>query len=245
MTKEAERLFMQKLGEEGWAHSLNKPFSEPGCWSNLVTMGFMMSQLPEPPARILDLGCGGGWSSRFFAQRGYSVTGQDICADMVRIGEEGRDRNPVPLDLNFIVSDYESLALENEFDAAFFIDSLHHAEDELAAIRSAYRALKPGGILMTREPGEGHSEAPWSIAAVEEYGVTERDMPPHLIIRRGLEVGFTSYRVFPAPEEMKDIFFRPRTPRIFGRLAPKLAFKGARLALRPSRKNGAIMLLRK
>ena len=208
-------------------------------------MGFMMSQLPLPPARILDLGCGGGWSSRFFAMRGYSVVGQDICDDMVRIGEQGRERNPYPLDLRFVVSDYESLAFDNEFDAAFFIDSLHHAEDELAAIRSAYRALKPGGILMTREPGEGHSEMPWSIAAIEQFGVTERDMPPHLIIRRGLEVGFKSYRVFPAAEDLKEAFFRPRTPRIFGRLAPKLAWKAAQLALRPDRRNCAIVLLRK
>ena len=44
-------------------------------------MGF----LPDPPARILDMGCGGGWTSIFFAKRGYEVVGQDISQDMIDV----------------------------------------------------------------------------------------------------------------------------------------------------------------
>ena len=81
-----------------------------------------------------------------------------------------------------------------EFDAALFYDALHHAENERAALAATYEALRPGGVCITVEPGEGHGVASAGIAA--ELGVTEKDMPPHHIIAVGREVGFRRFRVY-------------------------------------------------
>jgi hypothetical protein len=57
-----------------------------------------------------------------------------------------------------------------------------------------YRALRPGGIVITHEPGAGHSKSPDSIRAMELYGVTEKDMPPAHIRDLCREIGFSSFR---------------------------------------------------
>lgn len=191
--KQGEIDYMQKIGEEGALGAYDKPFSHFTCSKNLVDLGIIMALLPQPPARLLDLGCGTGWTSAFFARRGYRVTGQDIAPDMIRFAERNRARYEAK-DLEFVVSDYETLNFPEPFDCAVFYDSLHHAVDERAALASVYRALRPGGVLITHEPGAGHSKSPDSIRAMELYGVTEKDMPPSHIRDLCLEIGFSKFQ---------------------------------------------------
>jgi SAM-dependent methyltransferase len=191
--KQGEINYMRNLGEEDALRAYDKPFSHFTCSKNLVDIGIIMALLPEPPARLLDLGCGTGWTSAFFARRGYRVTGQDIAPDMIEFAERNRDRYEAN-DLDFIVSDYESLSFAEPFDCAVFYDSLHHAVDERAALASVYRALRPGGTLITHEPGAGHSKSPDSIRAMELYGVTEKDMPPAHIRDLCREIGYSGFR---------------------------------------------------
>ena len=245
MTKDAERQYLANTGESGRIHSLQKPFSDPDSWSLLASMGFIMEQLPAPPARILDLGCGGGWTSKFLAMRGYSVVGQDIATDMVALAEDNRDRNPDPLDLSFVLSDFETLPFVEEFDAAIFYDCLHHCDDEVAAIGSAYGALKPGGILITHEPGEGHATMPHSIDAMRLYGVNERDIPPHLIMKAGRKVGFREFHVFPMPDDLRKIFYMSRRAPLNVKRAIYRAYKAISMALRPDLRRSAIVVMRK
>ena len=46
-----------------------------------------------------------------------------------------------------------------DFDAAFFFDSLHHSVDEEAALRMVCRVLRPNGVCITSEPGDGHARS--------------------------------------------------------------------------------------
>ncbi|MGH6611609.1 MAG: class I SAM-dependent methyltransferase, partial [Burkholderiaceae bacterium] len=96
--------------------------------------------------------------------------------------------------LEFIVSDYESMNFSEPFDCAVFYDSLHHAVDERAALASVYRALRPGGVLITHEPGAGHSTSPDAINAMKLYGVTEKDMPPAHIRDVCAEIGYSDFK---------------------------------------------------
>jgi SAM-dependent methyltransferase len=89
------------------------------------------------------------------------------------------------------------MAFDDAFDAVVFFDALHHAVDERAAVGAAYRALRPGGVCVTAEPGRGHAGAADSVAAVRRFGVTERDMPPARVIAAGRAAGFRRFRVYP------------------------------------------------
>ena len=195
MAKQGEIEYLKNLGPEGRAHALGKPFSDVNCGLCLMDLGGVMSVIPQPPAKVLDLGAGTGWTSVFFSQRGYDVVGQDIAPEMIELANRNRERTGLA-NLRFIASDYEALDFRGEFDVAIFYDSLHHAEDEAKAIQSAFDALKPGGVLVTVEPGEGHANAENSLAASTKYGVTEKDMPPSLIVAIGKKIGFRDYEIY-------------------------------------------------
>lgn len=214
MPKRGELDYIRTIGPESAELAFRKPFSEEGCGRYFLDIGAIYCLLPQPPAAILDLGVGTGWTSRFYAQRGYTVLGQDIAPDMIALAERHRDDHALG-NLQFIACDYETLDHPAAFDAAIFYDALHHAVDEYAALRSAYNALKPGGICITLEPGEGHAQAPESIRAMELYGVTERDMPPAHIIAVGQQVGFRTGRVYQrsyGPALMHDTSNPPPVP---------------------------------
>jgi SAM-dependent methyltransferase len=191
------------------------------------------------------MGCGGGWTSVFFAKRGYEVVGQDISQDMIDLANHNKEEHRLAGRLSFVCRDYEETDAPAEFDAVVFFDCLHHADDERAALNSAYRALKPGGIVITHEPGEGHSTAPESIEAMEMYGVSERDMPPHLIIRHGEEIGFKAFRVYPMQGELLEIFYRQPVPPFFSKAGRHRAKCVLKAAFRPSRRASSIVVMTK
>jgi SAM-dependent methyltransferase len=196
--KQGEIDYMKNIGDEGAIGAFNKPFSHFTCSKNLVDLGIIMALMPSPPARVLDLGCGTGWTSAFFARRGYRVTGQDIAPDMISYAERNRERYGAA-DLDFVLSDYESLNFSELFDCAVFYDSLHHATDEKSALETVHRALRPGGVLITHEPGAGHSKSPDSLRAMKLYGVTEKDMAPSHIRDLCREIGYSRFEFLPDP----------------------------------------------
>ncbi len=196
MPKQGEIDYINHIGSSAAQQALDKPFSYELCGRYLMEIGTIMNLLPPwPPARILDLGVGTGWTSIFYAKRGYSVVGQDIAPDMIALANKNKERYRVE-NVTFMVSDYETLMFNEEFDCAIFYDALHHAVDEEAAIAKVYQALRPNGICITVEPGEGHSQSNESQEAMSLYGVTEKDMPPHHIIDIGKSIGFRQFRVY-------------------------------------------------
>ncbi len=196
MAKSGEIDYLKNLDEAGVRHAVHKPFSDSGRARYLAEMAAVLALLPPPPARLLDLGCGTGWTSVFFARAGYEVVGVDISPDMIAHAEANRERAGVE-GLDFAVCDYESLPFDGEFNGAVFYDALHHAVDEAAAVRGAYRALRPGGVCVTSEPGEGHGRSPAAVEAVRRYNVTEKEMPPARVIELGRRAGFRGGRFYP------------------------------------------------
>lgn len=198
MAKAGERAYFAQIGSDGVAYSLNKPFSAGRDVSGLLhDIAAVYSLLPDnPKLKILDLGCGTGWTSAFFAQSGHDVVGADIAPEAI---EAAKAHNQHLDNLEFICSDYDELGNVGEFDVVVFFDSLHHSENEMDGLLAAYRALKPGGKIILCEPGNGHSKSSWSIEAVQKYGVNERDMPPKLSTKQLKRAGFADVRVYAYP----------------------------------------------
>jgi SAM-dependent methyltransferase len=245
MSKAAEQNYLNLTGDAGRSHSLDKPFSDALCGTNLATIGTLMVLLPEPPARVLDMGCGGGWTSVFLAKRGYTVVGQDISQDMIDLANANAERQGITANASFLCRDYEGGAPAELFDAVLFFDCLHHADDERAALASAFQALKPGGICITHEPGEGHAEAPGSIEAMRLYGVSERDMPPHLIIRHARDVGFTGSRIYPMQDALIELFYREPVPPRWSKAGRHRFKRVMKMVFQPSERASSIVVLTK
>lgn len=205
--KQGEIDYIKNLGLTYTLHALNKPYSDDKCGLYLMDIGSIIQLLPPIPAKILDMGCGTGWTSVFYAKRGYNVTGQDISQDMIDLAKINKVKSNLD-NLEFMVSDYELMNIKNEFDCVVFYDSLHHAENENRALEVAYNALKSNGILITLEPGEGHSKSQPSLEAVQKYGVEEKDMPPYHIIDLCKGIGFKKFIIFSrySSDEMRILF---------------------------------------
>jgi SAM-dependent methyltransferase len=225
MGKLDEVAYFKNIGEAGRQHAANKPFSDPQCGTYLLDMGMVFSLLPPPPARILDLGVGTGWTSVFLAKRGHEVIGQDISEEGISLAFQNKAKAELT-NLDFIVSDYENLRFDQEFDAALFYDCLHHAEDAEQALASVFRALKPQGLCITIEPGKGHGSTELSAVVKKEWGVTEKDMPPKTIARIARKVGFRGSQVYlrvPRPIALPSPFSllgHLQTLRVFTRWFP-------------------------
>ena len=213
MAKSGEIDYLKNLikfyGDHAISHAVGKPFSDPHCAAYLAEIAAILALLPPLPARLLDLGCGTGWTSFFFAKCGYEVTGVDIAPDMIHHACQRQAREG-PEHLQFRTADYEEFDGQGSYDAVVFYDALHHAVDEGAALRCAFRALKPGGVCVASEPGGRHSESITAVEAVRRFNVTEKSMPPLRIIGLGRKIGFRAYRVYPhAFRVHREIFRRP------------------------------------
>ena len=96
-----------------------------------------------------------------------SSSGVDISKDAIAAAKKyfcSDMRN-----LGFRSGDFEKLSSRlTDFNVALFIDSLHHADNQLTALKSAHKALKSGGICIICEPGKGHSKAPDAIRAKQD-----------------------------------------------------------------------------
>ncbi len=201
MAKAGEKTYFKEIGADGMSFALGKPFSDPANVGSLLhDIAAVFTLMPAgPPAKILDLGCGTGWTSNFYAQAGYEVLGVDISPEAVKAAQ-GRFVRP-GLKLKYVCADYDLIGKKyaGTYDCAIFFDSLHHAEDETLALKAAYDALKPGGCLIACEPGRGHSKTAASIEAMQKYGVNERDMPPTLVRKQAKNAGFTDIKVYAYP----------------------------------------------
>jgi ubiquinone/menaquinone biosynthesis C-methylase UbiE len=229
MPKSGEITYMEKISEGERKFAIGKPFTSNDCGILMAEVGQMMQFLSPPPGKVLDLGCGTGWTSILLAKRGYDVVGQDIAPEMTEAAEGNRQQERLE-NCRFITSDFESLEFNEEFDGAFFYEALHHAENEKQALRSVFRALRGGGICVLSEPGVGHSRTTKSREAMKKYNVTERDMPASKIIRTAREVGFRSGRAYPHVAHINTFVYGNEIHNpVVGKFAPVLRFFPIRL----------------
>lgn len=100
------------------------------------------------PARVLELGCGGGAVATFLARAGYEVTGVD--GHLSRVLEAAR-RAP---NAAFIVHDLRDGVsnLGTGYDAVGVFDVIEHLDAPGAALRDAATLVRPGGMVVGTVP---------------------------------------------------------------------------------------------
>ncbi len=100
--------------------------------------------LPPPPATILEVGCGRGALAAALAECGWTVTGLEPDAESAAAARE-RGVTVVEQRLE------DGLPDGTAYDVVLFTRSLHHVEDLELSVRTAARALRPGGVLVLEE----------------------------------------------------------------------------------------------
>ncbi|MCP4326649.1 MAG: 3-demethylubiquinone-9 3-O-methyltransferase [Alteromonadales bacterium] len=97
--------------------------------------------------KVLDVGCGGGFTSEFMAKKGALVSGIDISEVSINTAtEHAKESN---LDIDYRSGTAVNLPYDNDsFDAIVCVDVLEHIDDITKAIAEIKRVLKPGGTFL-------------------------------------------------------------------------------------------------
>jgi 2-polyprenyl-6-hydroxyphenyl methylase/3-demethylubiquinone-9 3-methyltransferase len=141
-------------------------------------------------AKILDLGCGGGFITIPLACKGYDIRGIDISGNALAVAQK---HLPEGKKVSFRQGDvchlYETAGT---YDAVLMMDILEHLEDREGAIGEASRMLKPGGLFL--------------------FHTFNRNILSYLLAVKGVEVlcanppdNIHIYRLFIKPAELARI----------------------------------------
>jgi len=94
--------------------------------------------------QMLEIGCGTGHWSRFFAERGFGVTGIDISPEMVRVAA-----GKATCGVRFSVADATSLPFpDGSFDIAVAITVLEFVAEPRRLLQEMARCIRPGGRIV-------------------------------------------------------------------------------------------------
>jgi SAM-dependent methyltransferase len=153
--------------------------------------------------RLLDLGCGFGALTAFFASRGASVIGVDPHDDRFQVGRAVAAEHG--LDAEFQAGRMQSLDLPDEaFDVVVENNSLCYVvprDDRHAGLSESLRVLRPGGRLVIRNPNR------WS-ARDQFTGIPMLQLlPPHAAVSVARRLGKerSLVRLTSGPEAVREL----------------------------------------
>jgi ubiquinone/menaquinone biosynthesis C-methylase UbiE len=166
---------------------------------------------------VLELGCGTGVFTRYFAESRCELVAIDISPDLL---ERARSRLGLS-EVRLRVEDAEQLSFADAtFDRVVGSSVLHHL-DLQRALAEIYRVLKPGGRMAFAEPNMLNPQIALqrTIPALRRWAQETPEETAYFrwgLARRLEEAGFVNVHVEPFD------FLHPAVPRPMVRLAAKI-----------------------
>lgn len=113
---------------------------------------FIVRQLGDVRGqKLLDLGCGAGENSAYFAQLGAKCVAADYSPGMVEVALKLAERYGVSVEgkvTNAMAMDFP----DNTFDVVYAANLLHHIPDPMITLKEMHRVVKPGGKVCFWDP---------------------------------------------------------------------------------------------
>lgn len=179
---------------------MNKPFAD-AIWTGwtLWRFGQLLTALDlRPGDRVLDFGCGAGWSSIMLARMGMDVIGMDISPSALEIARTTAERNLVGIDCpppRFECYKGARLDIEDgHVDSVVVFDAFHHLPNPRQVLAEFARVLAPNCRVGMAEPGIGHAEQQIAVAETA-HGVLEQELDIERMYQSGLAAGFKGMEV--------------------------------------------------
>ncbi|MDQ6698371.1 MAG: class I SAM-dependent methyltransferase [Actinomycetota bacterium] len=177
-------------GEDTERFHLTKPFQGgpdfAPFWVDVFQFLDVIHAVDLPSrSRILDVGCGPGWTVHWLAKLGHDVIGLDISAELLDIAEQRMRSDPhtpfvgQPFTYDLRVHDIEAapLHLDRPVDLALFESTLHHFYDPVSALRNTALDLADTGLLAVIEASAPPVGSIWhdqNVELMRRYHTIER-----------------------------------------------------------------------
>lgn len=144
--------------------ALNRPWFTHRLGPALAGVPDLHAALSRPGARILDVGCGGGWSTLALA-RAYpdvGVVGVDVDEPSLVAARAAAETLGLGQRVTFVLTDGQEVP-GAPYDAAFAFECLHDMSRPVEVLASVRRAVRPGGpVVIMDEAVEDEFTAPGS-----------------------------------------------------------------------------------
>ncbi len=176
----------------------------------------------DPPARVVDVGCGTGWSSISIA-RAYPnvrVDGLDLDAHSIAEAEANAAAEGLEDRVSFQVCNAADADLAGRYDLAIAIECIHDMSQPVEALRAMRGLIRDGGAVLVVDERVGESfSAPgsdierlyygFSVLHCLPVGMAEQPsvgtgtvMRPDTLRQYAREAGFSNVEVLPIENEM-------------------------------------------
>jgi predicted O-methyltransferase YrrM len=171
----------------------------------------------EPPARVLDVACGTGWSSIAMAQAYSKITvdGIDLDHNAISAARGNAERAGVADRVRFSVTDAADLGGTGGYDLVTIFEALHDMSRPVDALNAARQMISEDGTLLVVDglvaeeftvpssPRE-RTEYGWSVVSClpgamgdPQTAATGAVMRPSVLRQYALQAGFGEVEVLP------------------------------------------------
>jgi len=178
----------------------------------------------QPPARVADIGCGGGWSSIGIA-RNYPtvrVDGYDLDLPSVDLAKKNVAAAGLQDRVRFYQQDAGAADVREGYDLVLAFECIHDMSDPVRALSAMRRLAKPGATVLVVDERVSEKFDPdaglverfmygWSILHCLPVGMAEQPsagtgtvMRPSVLAQYAREAGFSDVVVLP----IEHLFFR-------------------------------------
>jgi predicted O-methyltransferase YrrM len=171
----------------------------------------------EPPARVLDVACGTGWSSIALAHAypNINVDGLDLDHDAIGAARRNAERAGVADRVRFSVVDAADLGGAGRYDLVTIFEALHDMARPVDALSAARRVLAEEGTVLVVDglvaeeftvpaSRRERTEYGWSVVSClpgamrdPQTAATGAVMRPSMLHQYALQAGFGAVEVLP------------------------------------------------